>query len=42
MLSRELSQRILCLPLYPGLPQDVQRAVIEVLLLESGRVAVAV
>ncbi|AGI26634.1 hypothetical protein H681_23835 [Pseudomonas sp. ATCC 13867] len=42
VLSRELSQRILCLPLYPGLPQDVQREVIEVLLLESGRVAVAV
>nr|WP_205345820.1 DegT/DnrJ/EryC1/StrS family aminotransferase [Pseudomonas nitroreducens] len=40
--SRELSQRILCLPLYPGLPQEIQRAVIEVLLLESGRVAVAV
>lgn len=42
VLSRELSQRILCLPLYPGLPQEIQRAVIEVLLLESGRVAVAV
>lgn len=41
-LSRELSQRILCLPLYPGLPQDVQRAVIDVLLMESGRVAEAV
>jgi len=41
-VSRELSQRILCLPLYPGLPQDVQHAVIEVLQMEGGRVAVAV
>ena len=33
--SRALSRRVLCLPIYPGLPRHVQNTVIETLLKES-------
>ena len=33
--SQSLSQRILCLPIYPGLPRDVQDRIVETLLSES-------
>lgn len=35
--SRRLSRRVLCLPIYPGLPRHVQNRVIETLLIEARR-----
>lgn len=35
MQSRSLSRRVLCLPIYPGLPRHVQDTVIQTLLAES-------
>jgi len=35
--SRSLSRRVLCLPIYPGLPQHVQDSVIQTLLGETSR-----
>lgn len=35
--SRSLSRRVLCLPIYPGLPRHVQDTVIQTLLAESSR-----
>jgi dTDP-4-amino-4,6-dideoxygalactose transaminase len=34
-ISRALSQRVLCLPIYPGLPRNIQDQIIETLLSES-------
>ena len=35
--SRALSRRVLCLPIYPGLPRHVQNTVIETLLSPSSQ-----
>lgn len=35
--SRSLSRRVLCLPIYPGLPRHIQNTVIQTLLRESSR-----
>ncbi|HCJ28733.1 MAG TPA: aminotransferase DegT, partial [Pseudomonas sp.] len=35
--SRSLSRRVLCLPIYPGLPRHIQNTVIQTLLDESSR-----
>lgn len=37
MRSRALSRRVLCLPIYPGLPRHVQNTVIQTLLRESSQ-----
>jgi len=37
MQSRSLSRRVLCLPIYPGLPRHIQNTVIQTLLHESSQ-----
>ncbi|NKQ12763.1 DegT/DnrJ/EryC1/StrS family aminotransferase [Pseudomonas sp. SST3] len=37
MQSRALSRRVLCLPIYPGLPRQIQNTVIQTLLSEASR-----